>query len=255
MKQHYREKTMIINPVNMITIRPWLIAGMLSVTATHATAAPVPHTDKDSFDAALDGYGTLPIEDFEDDVWAASRFPLSTQSVTNPADGIRWTSNFAANNISTSDAGLEGTFALFSNPPGDPNVETDPAHCEVEDPIPSDCFLHDGFVGTSDGAGTLYGVGAWINGTSGAEVALFLDDVEVGFGTDGIISSWTFLGATDTEGFNTFEFREINGKGVQVLTIRADDVTIGVVPVPAAVWLFGSGLIGLVGISRKKKSA
>jgi hypothetical protein len=28
-----------------------------------------------------------------------------------------------------------------------------------------------------------------------------------------------------------------------------------VVPVPAAVWLFGSGLLGLIGISRRKKSA
>ncbi|MEN8107443.1 MAG: VPLPA-CTERM sorting domain-containing protein [Pseudomonadota bacterium] len=28
-----------------------------------------------------------------------------------------------------------------------------------------------------------------------------------------------------------------------------------VVPVPAAVWLFGSGLMGLVGIARKKKAA
>ena len=27
-----------------------------------------------------------------------------------------------------------------------------------------------------------------------------------------------------------------------------------VVPVPAAVWLFGSGLIGLIGIARRKKS-
>jgi hypothetical protein len=27
------------------------------------------------------------------------------------------------------------------------------------------------------------------------------------------------------------------------------------IPVPAAVWLFGSGLLGLVGISRRKKSA
>jgi len=28
-----------------------------------------------------------------------------------------------------------------------------------------------------------------------------------------------------------------------------------VVPVPAAVWLFGSGLLGLVGMARRKKSA
>ena len=29
--------------------------------------------------------------------------------------------------------------------------------------------------------------------------------------------------------------------------------SIGIVPVPAAVWLFGSGLLGLVGIARRKK--
>jgi hypothetical protein len=35
--------------------------------------------------------------------------------------------------------------------------------------------------------------------------------------------------------------------------VRAGDVS--AVPVPAAVWLFGSGLIGLVGIARRKKAA
>jgi hypothetical protein len=29
--------------------------------------------------------------------------------------------------------------------------------------------------------------------------------------------------------------------------------TVAAVPVPAAVWLFGSGLLGLVGIARRKK--
>ena len=32
------------------------------------------------------------------------------------------------------------------------------------------------------------------------------------------------------------------------------DGTVNVVPVPAAVWLFGSGLLGLVGVARKKTS-
>ena len=37
--------------------------------------------------------------------------------------------------------------------------------------------------------------------------------------------------------------------------IGFDEVRFGtVVPVPAAVWLFGSGLIGLIGIARRKKA-
>ena len=37
-------------------------------------------------------------------------------------------------------------------------------------------------------------------------------------------------------------------------TVYLDNVMISSVPVPAAVWLFGSGLIGLAGIARRKKS-
>ncbi len=33
------------------------------------------------------------------------------------------------------------------------------------------------------------------------------------------------------------------------------DFTVATVPVPAAVWLFGSGLLGLVGVARRKKAA
>ena len=33
-----------------------------------------------------------------------------------------------------------------------------------------------------------------------------------------------------------------------------DNVQVQVVPVPAAVWLFGSGLIGLIGVARRKKT-
>ena len=37
--------------------------------------------------------------------------------------------------------------------------------------------------------------------------------------------------------------------------IYTDSVRVSAVPVPPAVWLFGSGLIGLVGIARRKKTA
>ena len=33
-----------------------------------------------------------------------------------------------------------------------------------------------------------------------------------------------------------------------------DNISVSAIPVPAAVWLFGSGLIGLIGIARRKKS-
>ncbi|MDX2487444.1 MAG: VPLPA-CTERM sorting domain-containing protein [Gammaproteobacteria bacterium] len=39
-----------------------------------------------------------------------------------------------------------------------------------------------------------------------------------------------------------------------VYSIAYDNFTITAVPVPAAIWLFGSGLIGLIGIARRKKA-
>ena len=47
---------------------------------------------------------------------------------------------------------------------------------------------------------------------------------------------------------NIFDITFSNGS---VLSI---DATPTVVPIPAAVWLFGSGLIGLVGVARRKKA-
>jgi hypothetical protein len=33
-----------------------------------------------------------------------------------------------------------------------------------------------------------------------------------------------------------------------------DSVSYGAVPIPASAWLFGSGLLGLVGMARRKKA-
>lgn len=60
----------------------------------------------------------------------------------------------------------------------------------------------------------------------------------------------------------TGDIREVIGNNDQGLVAQSEfyDVTdkivfAEVVPVPAAVWLFSSGLLGLVGIARRKKSA
>lgn len=49
----------------------------------------------------------------------------------------------------------------------------------------------------------------------------------------------------------------IDGIDLLAGSVLIDDVTLNanVVPVPAAVWLFGSGLVGLVGVARRKKAA
>ena len=48
----------------------------------------------------------------------------------------------------------------------------------------------------------------------------------------------------------------INGVDLLAGSVLIDDVVLNanVVPVPAAVWLFGSGLLGLVGVARRKKA-
>jgi len=40
-----------------------------------------------------------------------------------------------------------------------------------------------------------------------------------------------------------------------ITSIHVDNIDTGVIPVPAAVWLFGSGLLGLVGVARRRKKA
>jgi hypothetical protein len=43
----------------------------------------------------------------------------------------------------------------------------------------------------------------------------------------------------------------LGGGGVQ---FAMDDFTFSAVPIPPSVWLFGSGLLGLIGMTRKKAS-
>jgi hypothetical protein len=60
------------------------------------------------------------------------------------------------------------------------------------------------------------------------------------------------LGVDTGTAFNFFGFSIESANGVVNST---DFINTAVVPVPAAVWLFGSGLLGMIGIARRKKSA
>ncbi len=88
-------------------------------------------------------------------------------------------------------------------------------------------------------------------------------------GADGNILSWIialnkgFLNAIgtsdDPQAFRPeagdYDLTMLWGMNVGSNTEQAGTWTIGAVPLPSAVWLFGSSLLGIIGISRRKKIA
>lgn len=84
-------------------------------------------------------------------------------------------------------------------------------------------------------------------------------------GEDGAeISDWTALSITEVAPVGTasaelfllhIQLNPASDPAAQAGSIFWDDISLEVsaVPVPAAVWLFGSGLIGLIGIARRRK--
>ena len=106
------------------------------------------------------------------------------------------------------------------------------------------------------------GIGAWTNlhpnlgGDGGEIIAYNIDGVEIGrvaFGTapaiaggfSGLITDEAIMSAEITCTFN-------NDFKCGVYDIQFG--TVSPIPIPPAVWLFGSGLLGLIGIARRKKA-
>jgi len=99
-----------------------------------------------------------------------------------------------------------------------------------------------------------YLAGAWNNGLNinikGYHGTSLLYDNTVVVDTTG--ASWFQL---DYLGVNKLEFTSsggvdvsVNGSGEQ---FAMDNFTFGFVPIPPAIWLFGSGVLGLIGIARR----
>lgn len=249
-----------------------ILAITALVSSININAAPVIYTDEALYlsDLATLGYSAIS-ESFEDDVvWADSRnsitSPGSTPSVTS--QGIVWTSNYSQNNIATGTVGgsaPDGSFAIYSLPHG---MTTDSGlYCDsAEDPnIPVECYQNDGLKVTSETGDTLYAFGGRVDSSGLSKITFILDGIDVKANdTDNIdnwlregflVDNWAFIGVIDVDGFVSAELRELNGKDLQQVLIFNDDFTIGVssVPVPAAVWLFASGLIGLTGLAKRKR--
>jgi hypothetical protein len=95
--------------------------------------------------------------------------------------------------------------------------------------------------------------GLW--GSNFGNAFSFNNDV-AGFGSNQLIS-FIALGATDVSDLGGTPVSNTFSNGAWHVNAATGTVsyvgTVSAVPVPAAVWLFGSGLLGLVGIGRRRK--
>ena len=191
-------------------------AALALGVAGPATGATV-FTDEAEFLGAVSGHTTFQ-EGFEDDgAWGPSRNPQAVASVTS--QGVTWTSNHSANEISTGGGPAHtGNWGFYSNPHGDQSV-----------PNPTD-FIEDGFTGTSDSA--LVAIGGWFTGLFGSEIQLIVDGDEANpISLGPVESGHRFYGVVIDGSFSTFEFREIEGTREDQKFIFADDFTMALAAV------------------------
>ncbi len=94
------------------------------------------------------------------------------------------------------------------------------------------------------------------NGTSGGSLLVTIDGVETAFFTtpvDLANHNQLFLGLISDTGFTSVKVRGDTGGSNDVLRLdRMRYSSVSAVPVPASVWLFGTGLVGLVGVARRR---
>ena len=72
---------------------------------------------------------------------------------------------------------------------------------------------------------------------------------------DGYLTLYLFTQPAGTTNWHLFEASEYGAKNEAYLTIDYDIVPDNTIPIPGAVWLLGSGLLGLVAVRRRKKNS
>ena len=192
--------------------------------ASSGSAAITTYTNEASYLTALSGfsYATM-FEGFEGTDWNNARYPNSVSSKTT--QGLTWTANSYVTTYNFGIAPRTGNYGVFDTG------------------TTSDRII-------ISSATTLTGVGGWFVGTNAENVFIDLDGSYSGATISGIhqILTHDFLGVIDTNGFTSCSIRTSSGNWF------ADDFTIATpIPIPGALWLLGSGLIGIVGIRKKFK--
>jgi hypothetical protein len=116
----------------------------------------------------------------------------------------------------------------------------------------------------SSGTGTVsFGSGSGNSMTINVGTVTFTASDDSGFGSgfpklvfsSNLLQDFDFTASTPTTfNSNGLFFDDIGGNYGDMFGEWSDTVSLTPVPVPAALWLFGSGLIGLAGVARRKKS-
>lgn len=157
---------------------------------------------------------------------------------------------------------LDGTgFASGSNTMTSSQFSIDTAGTSIDFSFQSDPLLNT-VLGSNGQTAASLNFSITLTDSNDQKVFEWLPDGDVGSGIDGgTESSDPFSLNTGIAGTSTYDpsqnqFAAVTGglaKGDYNLNISmGSQVNAAVVPVPAAVWLFGSGLLGLVGVARRR---
>lgn len=210
---------------------------LLLVGVNHALAAPVAYIDESSFLADLATMGYVPVhEGFEGDAaWGDTRSQVVT---TVTSSGMVWTANNPTSGITTGTGpALTGQYGFYSIPHGSYSNPAPGVTCFT----PGECG--DGWRGRAED-GVIYAIGGWVEtNTPFAKIGLFIGEypdnaVDFGetcdppgsencYGNSTVGTTPQFFGIIDTDGFERFEYRELEGKleidGGNIKYIFSDD--------------------------------
>lgn len=190
------------------------------VMASPANAFPTLYFNEANYltDLGLLGVGTIS-EGFEGSDWNGVRYPAAEPIVTS--QGLSWIG--LTDSVSTiggwARTGDYGVFETYGDPDG---------------------------LGVTYGAGTMFGFGGWLKTSDATEISYYLDGAFAGTLIQASYAPHSFFGVIDTDGFQSVRMAAPEGH------FGGDDFTVGVVPEPVTLLLFGSGLFGL-GMFRRRK--
>ncbi len=223
----------------------WALAALsVVIFASTGHAAPVTYTNQADFLAALPG----PASTLDFDSVAAGTLIAPGGAV----GGITFSYNFGVTSMAVTDGNQFGGGGPFATTSGSNFLGTDD----------TDLFLDDDDFGMGFAASNAIGFFVITAETPG--VSLFDDDIQLTVGSttalldvnavqqtlsDGALVF--FLGIIDdSAAFTSANLSTPNSSGAFLYSL--DDITTSAVPLPAAFWLFGSGLAVLLALRKRR---